>query len=68
MTFPNNSVIPASGWNKQNIYLSIQCSVMFNLTILHEFNASHHQEAKKDKKDKKDKVNCEINEIQHCTR
>ena len=23
MTFPNNSVIPASGWNKQNIYLSI---------------------------------------------
>ena len=24
MTFPNNSVIAASGWNKQNIYLSIQ--------------------------------------------
>ena len=23
MTFPNNSVIAASGWNKQNIYLSI---------------------------------------------
>ena len=23
MTFPNNSVITASGWNKQNIYLSI---------------------------------------------
>ena len=65
MTFPNNSVIPASGWNKQNIYLSIQCSVMFNLMILHEFNASHHQEAKKDKKDK---VNCEITKIQHCTR
>ena len=60
MTFPNNSVIPASGWNKQNIYLSIQCSVMFNLMILHEFNASHHQEAKKDKKDK---VNCEITKI-----
>ena len=23
MTFPNNSVIAASGWNKQNIYLSM---------------------------------------------
>ena len=23
MTFPNNSVIAASGWTKQNIYLSI---------------------------------------------
>ena len=23
MTFPNNSVIAASGWNEQNIYLSI---------------------------------------------
>ena len=22
MTFPNNSIITASGWNKQNIYLS----------------------------------------------
>ena len=26
MTFPNNSVIAASGWNKQNIYLSIYLS------------------------------------------
>lgn len=42
-----------------------QCSVMINLMILHEFNPSHHQEAKKDKKDK---VNCEIIKIQHCTR
>ena len=24
MTFPNNSVIAASGWNKQKIYLSIK--------------------------------------------
>ena len=33
MTFPNNSVIPASGWNKQNIYLSIylQCCLFSRL-------------------------------------
>ena len=31
MTFPNNSVIAASGWNKQNIYLSIYLLAKYHL-------------------------------------
>ena len=37
MTFPNNSVIAASGWNKQNIYLSIYLSIMC-FTVNKNFN------------------------------
>ena len=32
MTFPNNSVIAASGWNKQNIYLYL-LNTVYHLLI-----------------------------------
>ena len=37
MTFPNNSIIAASGWNKQNICLTIYLSIMC-FTVNKNFN------------------------------